>query len=281
MQATRAQRATQAGEAPKEAIAPVTAMQRYFNMFDDRGLALGLFTIAEDMRVDARTAVEYGGIRRWREYATRFEPGTGDLPCGKVILRSYGLPCADPEAILRAYEAHGPACVEKLRGMFAFALWDAERRGLLLARDPFGIKPLYLADDGRTLRAASQVKALLAGGGVDTVWSSINYSLGANLENLRLTGDANLGTGNGLNNVIEGKAVIDPNGVMGIPLSQAEADSAVRGRFDLLKAGADQQYEVLNNFFAFHKKYYPNEYYTSEYWRVSPHYNAVYLQDEQ
>jgi asparagine synthase (glutamine-hydrolysing) len=56
--------------------------------------------------------------------------------------------------------------VHELRGMFAFALWDDERRGLLLARDPYGIKPLYYADDGWTLRFASQVKALLAGGRV-------------------------------------------------------------------------------------------------------------------
>src|SRR5690606_39147202 len=46
--------------------------------------------------------------------------------------------------------------------------WDEHRGGLFLARDPFGIKPLYLCDDGRTLRVASQVKALLAGGKVDT-----------------------------------------------------------------------------------------------------------------
>src|SRR5437016_6698540 len=50
------------------------------------------------------------------------------------------------------------------RVMFAFAQWDAEKSALLLARDPYGIKPLYYADDGWTLRFASQVKALLAGG---------------------------------------------------------------------------------------------------------------------
>ncbi|MDA0674895.1 MAG: asparagine synthase (glutamine-hydrolyzing) [Proteobacteria bacterium] len=75
---------------------------------------------------------------------------------------------SDTEVILHLYDRDGPAMVEKLRGMFAFALWDAERRGVLLARDPFGIKPLYVADDGRTLRFASQVKALLAGGGINT-----------------------------------------------------------------------------------------------------------------
>ncbi len=58
--------------------------------------------------------------------------------------------------------------VERLRGMFAFAIWDRDRRGVFLARDPLGIKPLYVADDGRTLRFASQVKALMAGGGLST-----------------------------------------------------------------------------------------------------------------
>jgi asparagine synthase (glutamine-hydrolysing) len=50
--------------------------------------------------------------------------------------------------------------------MFAFGLWDADKNALLLARDPYGIKPLYYADDGWTFRFASQVKALLAGGKV-------------------------------------------------------------------------------------------------------------------
>jgi asparagine synthase (glutamine-hydrolysing) len=75
---------------------------------------------------------------------------------------------SDTEVLLRLYAEYGVGMMQHLRGMFAFALWDEDRQGLLLARDPYGIKPLYVADDGRTLRAASQVKALLAGGGVDT-----------------------------------------------------------------------------------------------------------------
>ncbi|MCX6895496.1 MAG: asparagine synthase (glutamine-hydrolyzing), partial [Verrucomicrobia bacterium] len=75
---------------------------------------------------------------------------------------------SDTEVLLHLYAEHGDAMTAKLRGMFAFALWDGARNGLLLARDPFGIKPLYLADDGKTLRVASQVKALLAGGKIDS-----------------------------------------------------------------------------------------------------------------
>jgi len=71
---------------------------------------------------------------------------------------------SDTEVLLHLYARHGAEMVHRLRGMFAFAIWDEIRRELFLARDPYGIKPLYTANDGWTFRFASQVKALLAGG---------------------------------------------------------------------------------------------------------------------
>ncbi len=70
---------------------------------------------------------------------------------------------SDTEVLLHLYAREGEAMVRHLRGMFAFAVWDTQARALFLARDPYGIKPLYIADDGWTFRFASQVKALLAG----------------------------------------------------------------------------------------------------------------------
>ena len=72
----------------------------------------------------------------------------------------------DTEVLLELYRRDGARMVELLRGMFALAIWDTRTRQLFVARDPYGIKPLYLADDGATLRLASEVKALLAGGAV-------------------------------------------------------------------------------------------------------------------
>ena len=78
---------------------------------------------------------------------------------------------SDTVVLLQLYAARGEAMLQHLRGMYVFALWDARKQALLLARDPFGIKPLYYTPNragNGTLRFASQVKALLAGGQIDT-----------------------------------------------------------------------------------------------------------------
>jgi asparagine synthase (glutamine-hydrolysing) len=74
---------------------------------------------------------------------------------------------SDTEVLLHLYAREGAAMLGRLRGMFAFAIHDAAEGRMFLARDPFGIKPLYVTDDGGTLRFASQVKALLASDRVD------------------------------------------------------------------------------------------------------------------
>jgi asparagine synthase (glutamine-hydrolysing) len=69
----------------------------------------------------------------------------------------------DTEALVHLYEEHGVGFAERLRGMFAVAIWDAPRRRLVLARDRYGIKPLYYRHAGDELRFASEVRALPRG----------------------------------------------------------------------------------------------------------------------
>ena len=68
----------------------------------------------------------------------------------------------DTEVILHLYQAEGPACFHRLNGMFALALWDGNRQELILARDHFGVKPLYYIQQGDRLAFASEIKSLFA-----------------------------------------------------------------------------------------------------------------------
>jgi asparagine synthase (glutamine-hydrolysing) len=73
---------------------------------------------------------------------------------------------SDTETIVHLYEEYGTKCVEYLRGMFAFAIWDRTKRCLLLARDRLGIKPLYYRFENNTLLFGSEIKTILAYAGV-------------------------------------------------------------------------------------------------------------------
>jgi len=80
---------------------------------------------------------------------------------------------SDTEVLLKSYHAWGDQCVTRFMGMFAFAIWDQRSSQLFLARDRFGIKPLYLNQTSQRLRFASSLPALLAGGGVDTTLDAV------------------------------------------------------------------------------------------------------------
>ena len=74
----------------------------------------------------------------------------------------------DTEVVLKSWHAWGVACLQRFKGMFAFALWERDTGRTVLARDRLGIKPLYYAADAQRFAFASTLPALLAAGGVDT-----------------------------------------------------------------------------------------------------------------
>ena len=82
----------------------------------------------------------------------------------------------DTEVIVHEYEEHGPACVQQFRGMFSLAVWDSRKGTLLLARDRFGIKPLYVAAREGRLAFASEIKALRELPWVDRSWDATALS---------------------------------------------------------------------------------------------------------
>ncbi len=107
---------------------------------------------------DGRLCVTFNGeIYNYRELRKNLEAR------GCVFVSN-----SDTEVLLHLYAEKGEAMVHALRGMYAFGIWDERNQELFVARDPLGIKPLYYADHGGTFRFASQVEALIGGGGVDT-----------------------------------------------------------------------------------------------------------------
>jgi len=106
--------------------------------------------------VDGKIVVTYNGE------IYNFPELRADLEARGCVFQSR----ADTEVLLHLYRLYGDDMLPMLRGMFAFGLWDAEKRRLLLARDPYGIKPLYYADDGSCVRFASSVKALVNSGAI-------------------------------------------------------------------------------------------------------------------
>jgi asparagine synthase (glutamine-hydrolysing) len=104
------------------------------------------------------TIVYNGEIYNFRELRT-------DLEAEGIAFRT----TSDTEVLLELYAREGERMLPRLRGMFAFAIWDRESRSLFLARDPYGIKPLYYARTRAGFVFASQVKALIASGLVPAV----------------------------------------------------------------------------------------------------------------
>src|SRR3954454_22900570 len=165
----------QAGRAPGDAVSLVRAMTAALHHRgpDASGVhrlgpavlghaRLAIIDLSPDanqpmLSADGQTAVVFNGeIYNFADLAA-------ELRAAGVPLRTR----SDTEVLLELYRLRGVAFVEKLRGMFAFAIWDAPRRRLVLGRDRLGIKPVYYARVGDDLLFASDLRALLRSPDVD------------------------------------------------------------------------------------------------------------------
>ncbi len=144
---------------------------------------------------------------------------------------------SDTETIVHAYEQWGDACVERLRGMFAFAIWDAPRRRLLLARDRLGIKPLYWTLARGRLLFGSEIKAILESG---LVQASANEAVVPELLSTRyLSGSETLFTG--IHRLMPGHTLVYEDGAVttrqywDVPVGQTSGDLAGRSDGELVE----------------------------------------------
>jgi asparagine synthase (glutamine-hydrolysing) len=126
-------------------IGPVTLAHTRLAIIDVAGGDQPL--VSEDGQV---TLIANGEIYNHRALRTELEQRGHRFATG-----------SDSEAILHAYEQHGPDCVHRLNGIYAFVIWDERNRRLVAARDEFGVKPLYWTSDGRKTAVASEIRALL------------------------------------------------------------------------------------------------------------------------
>ncbi|MBI2160062.1 MAG: asparagine synthase (glutamine-hydrolyzing) [Candidatus Rokubacteria bacterium] len=171
------------GQAPPELLPTMLDLLRHRGPDDsgtwvDGDVALGMTRLAIIDLVTGRQPMSDEGERHWIVFngeIYNFRALRADLEAKGHRFRTR----SDTEVILRAYAEYGEACVDHLRGMFAFALWDRARSTLVLARDRLGKKPLYYWHQGRTLLFASEPKALLLHPAVSRTlnWEALHHYL--------------------------------------------------------------------------------------------------------